>query len=208
MKTFGKIILIALASGGLSQAAVVITASTYTGPTVGIALLGDTAAPLTSGNRCWSVGWYPVGFNFATATPATILSNFTYFGAAAQVTNWQGNVGISSNISMTLPANDTTYTGKVIYTLVGNATTLAAATEFAVLTNNTTFPVVDGAGNGSGAIATLTSASVKYGTVLSQGNFTEPSGMTFASGVQLVPEPSAALLGALGVLGLLRRRRI
>lgn len=43
-----------------------------------------------------------------------------------------------------------------------------------------------------------------FGTVSSGGNIAN----SFTNAVNLVPEPSAALLGAIGALGLLRRRRI
>ena len=45
------------------------------------------------------------------------------------------------------------------------------------------------------------------GTLTDLGVGTSTYSATGTSGFQLVPEPSAALLGALGALGLLRRRR-
>jgi hypothetical protein len=54
----------------------------------------------------------------------------------------------------------------------------------------------------------LTSASVPtIGTLRSVTTQPLAPTNTFANGVVLIPEPSAALLGALGALGLLRRRR-
>ncbi len=207
MKTSIKIILVALASAGLSQAAVTITAKNFTSLSAGIPVLDDAGAAVTSGNRSWSVGYFSTGFDFNTATAATIKAAFTLFGTTQ--TAFATNGIFTGNSSATLPANDASFTGKTIYTLVGNAPTIAGSSTFAIFTANVLFPVVDALGNGSATTQTTLANNVVFGKLMAPT--TQPAGGTFAQGVQMlavaVPEPSAVLLGALGALGLLRRRR-
>ena len=214
MKAFTKIVLITLATAGFSQAAVTITCKNFNTLAVGIPVLDGSGNALTAGNRSWSIGFYAPGFNFATATAADLKSatNFTQFGVSS--TTFGLNGLFNASIVASLPANDATYTGKTIYTVVGNNTTLATSTEFAVFTSGATFPVVDAGGTGIGASTTVLAANVVFGKAL-VAPVTQPNGSsTFPQGVEvgatntLIPEPSAALLGALGALGLLRRRRI
>jgi len=210
MKTLSKIVIIALASTCLSQAAVTINAANFTNLSTGLPVLDASGVPLTSGNRSWSVGYFAPSFNFADATASSIISGFTIFGTTN--TNFSFNGAFSGSEAVALPANDATFTGKTIYTVVGNGATVAGSTAFAVLTANVLFPVVDGAANGLATSSTLAPSNVVFGKVLNSGSFTQPAGGSFPSGVQVltaaIPEPSAALLGALGALGLLRRRRI
>lgn len=97
--------------------------------------------------------------------------------------------------------------GQDLYMFAGNAGTLAASTEWAIVKVGTyvaedaAFPVQYTA-NPSSA---LTAANLVIGSVDSVVN--PLSGTSQSLQLAAVPEPSAALLGALGVFGLLRRRR-
>jgi hypothetical protein len=99
--------------------------------------------------------------------------------------------------------------GKGVYIFAGNAATLATSTEWALgfLTNIAADVPLE-----QQYTANPTGVST-VGDIGSLGTFTGDPG-TGASGtyntfqLQPIPEPSAALLGALGALGLLRRRRI
>lgn len=209
MKTLTKVILLTLASAGLSQAAVTITCKNFSTPgTVGIPVLDLAGNAETAGNRSWSIGYFTTGFDFSTATATTLQSNFTIFGATS--TTFAFNGGFNASISATLPGFDSTYTGKTIYTMVGNGATIATSTAFAVLTANVLFPSVDVNGAGAATSTTAAASNVVFGKLMAP--VTQPPGGSYPQGVQVlvaaVPEPSAALLGAFGVLGLLRRRRI
>ena len=205
MKAFSKLILVTIATAGFSHAATTISTKNFTSLSVGIPVINEAGSGLTAGNRSWSVGYFPTGFNFATSDAAAIKGAFVIFGATS--TTFAINGGFTGSINATLPANDTTYTGKTIYTLVGNAPTVAGSSLFAILTANVAFPVVDGAGNGLATANTTTAANVVYGKLGPIA--TQPSGGSFAQGLQVVsvPEASVTLLGALGAIGLLRRRR-
>ncbi len=99
--------------------------------------------------------------------------------------------------------------GRPIYSFVGDGATLAASTQFILVQVGTIFddtPVPQDYTSNPG----LANPVAGYGVV---GSFTgNASGLaddeTTYRTLQFVPEPSAALLGALGALGLLRRRRI
>ncbi|MEX1049311.1 MAG: hypothetical protein WED15_07270 [Akkermansiaceae bacterium] len=101
-----------------------------------------------------------------------------------------------------------TLIGKAVYLFAGNAATLAGSTAWAlaevgIIADDVPFEQEYNASPGGAVI---------LGDIGTFTTFTGGSGAavgTFAA-LQLsaIPEPSAALLGALGVLGLLRRRRI
>ncbi len=58
------------------------------------------------------------------------------------------------------------------------------------------------------ALGTVTITSATMGNLIGTSEYVaNAAGGTSSSGFQLVPEPSVALLGALGVFGLIRRRR-
>ena len=99
--------------------------------------------------------------------------------------------------------------GKSLYVFAGNASTLAASTQWALVQVGTIFsddpveqtyvaqafsltPIIGNVGSYTGNASGLASGSEAYTTLKL---------------VSAVPEPTAALLGAFGALGLLRRRR-
>ncbi len=170
-------------------------------------VLDSTLAAIGVGSRGWSVGYFSPGFDFANATTATIQANFVIFGTTSNVfaTNGLFNAGIVA----TLPAYDATYTGKTIYTVVGDAPTVGASTCFVIFTANVVFPVVDALGNGFAHSTTATAANVVYGALATPAIL--PLQVSYPQGVEMlaaaVPEASGMLLGAIGSFALLRRRR-
>ncbi|MCX6876503.1 MAG: hypothetical protein NTW21_22245 [Verrucomicrobia bacterium] len=117
---------------------------------------------------------------------------------------------------------DSDFAGKNMYVFVGNNTTYANSTEFLILKTTFTFNTADsGPTPFTNTITTANSAPVtnglasgdplyrSLGTVVSDVR-TTGTDVSVTPGWQtavLVPETSTALLGALGALGLLRRRR-
>jgi len=188
----------------LSSATVTVNCKDFTTLSAGIPVLdaSGNAAPTNIG---WSVGYFSAGTNFATDSAATLKTEFTIFGSTS--TTWFRNGLMNASITASLPANDTSYTGKTIYTVVGDAATIANSTIFAIFSAGVTFPTVDGTGTGLATDVTSVAGNVVYGTLMTPN--TQPTGGTFTQGVKMtsVPESSTALLGALGALGLLRRRR-
>jgi hypothetical protein len=100
--------------------------------------------------------------------------------------------------------------GKSLYVFAGNASTLAASTQWALVQVGTIFsddPVeqtyVAQPYGLTPIIGTIGSYTGNPGGVIVEGTDT----YTTLKLVSAIPEPTAALLGAFGALGLLRRRR-
>ncbi|WP_193213741.1 PEP-CTERM sorting domain-containing protein [Luteolibacter marinus] len=90
-----------------------------------------------------------------------------------------------------------------IYIFLSNTADYTLATEIAVLRAST--QVFANPVSGSGSVTVTPSVSGLVGVV---GQITDvATGTDYVTMVQAVPEPSIALLGALGLFGLVRRRR-
>ena len=135
-------------------------------------------------------------FNVAIGSWNGTTSTFTVFGTSFSDT---------AKINGAQTATDTFFNSKQVDVFVGTGADIASSgSSWVVFTRATplSFPAnVVPAGNTS---FTLSSSSVV--TFVAKGN--AENGFTNANTLNFVPEPSAALLGAIGVLGLLRRRRI
>jgi hypothetical protein len=180
----------------------------------GAAILNSTSSVFAS------IGYLTTG---GTLTPASVLSRFVPIDNSPLFPNMLSGAtprnGLISgndwdNAGTTLPTNYVAnFQGKDVVVLIGNNSNLSLSTEIALFSFvGTTFAAPDGVtGNLAQAFA-LTAASVPtIGNKITVT--TQPiAGNTYVNGVSMVsttiPEPSAALLGALGALGLLRRRRI
>lgn len=101
------------------------------------------------------------------------------------------------------------FIGENVYIVIGNGATLGASTEFAVWNSGTTFSKSADVPGTSVAITPggVGKTGLIYGTVGGPQN----PGVNFDESIALssapIPEPSITLLGALGILGLIRRRR-
>jgi MYXO-CTERM domain-containing protein len=100
--------------------------------------------------------------------------------------------------------------GQGVYLFAGNAATLAASTAWALVQVGTYIAdnpplIVQYTANAKTAVTTP--ASIVFGTVDTAPNPIAGTSSTLKLVAAPIPEPSAALLGALGALGLLRRRR-
>jgi hypothetical protein len=94
--------------------------------------------------------------------------------------------------------------------VVGNGTTLAESTEFVVLKTTFTFnPAQDAVPTPETLVITRANTTTLIGTEVDDVRTTNTDS-TVTPGwatAALIPEPSTALLGLIGALGLLRRRR-
>jgi len=156
------------------------------------------------------------GFYIAVGTYASepVISNLAQFQSA--VANFQVFASVNSpttgtttgSVTGSFVATDAAFNGAALYILVGNGTTKENSSAFAILKGDPaafTFPATSGQPSGSGTV-TLTGAAVASpigiaGTETDVANL--PDNLVLAA----IPEPSVALLGALGLLGLVRRRR-
>ena len=130
-------------------------------------------------------------------------------GGTAQAASWNGDGNFSGGTGSAATANDTSYM------IVGQINWGATLSDDEMITLY--FQDTSNLGTLSSSISTRSMTGVdqtqfdtiSMGTHQSLGTITYDEirfGATFAD-VSTVPEPSAALLGALGVLALLRRRR-
>ena len=131
------------------------------------------------------------------------LNIFASLTSPTATGNTQGT--ITGAFAGTGGGNASLFNGKQIYFVIGNASTRLASTDFAIFTSatNILFPA-DVTGSGTAAV---TLSSVTNSVVLPNGGSEIDTTRDQIRMVTPVPEPSAALLGAFGALGLLRRRR-
>ena len=142
----------------------------------------------------------------AAAFTSIVSDNFVQGGTALAGTAVPGFYA-TGNTSF----DPTPYIGKTIYTFITNGTSLSAAnaTQFALLSFSGKLPVAADPATppptsynvyaGDGTIAFGKTGPVTHSDVAG-GDFSTIQ-------LQTVPEPSVALLGLLGVAGLVRRRR-
>lgn len=153
--------------------------------------------------------------SFATAptTPvggdyASILSAFRSFDVVADaITINSGSViGAVAASWANVPTTAANFNGQQMYLLISNTPDYANATQIGLFTNS---PVT----NFVADVSTATSSNYNVGTFASNvvvaGAGSKVDNASGADVLRLVavPEPSVALLGALGVFGLIRRRR-
>lgn len=158
-----------------------------------------------------AIGYFQTGYSFTTSTDA--VTNFTTLASAFSGSpsdglggSFKGYVEGASVPGLTITTGNPLL-GVPLYVFVGNSSTLAASTAFGlqkVATFAEDFP------DDLTYTANLTGAPTPvFGTVGSYtGNAGGQGSSTYAT-LQLaaVPEPSTTLLGAIGALALLRRRR-
>jgi len=146
-------------------------------------------------------GLAPASFSWAAGNWNAGTSTWTQFGATQTDT-----AKINGSVTATGP---TSLNSQIIDIFVGSASTIAGSGDSWVIlrTNvNAFYPSDVTTAPSVPVVLALTNASTIVGTG-NAGNGFQTIGAT-GGNLNLVPEPSAALLGALGVLGLLRRRRI
>jgi MYXO-CTERM domain-containing protein len=149
-------------------------------------------------------------FFFSVGSYNTLTSTWTQFGSALAD---NGKVGGAGGISATSP---TSLNNQIVDLFVGTAANIGTSAYWVVLRPSATtakFPA-DVTGTGSVTVAASVPTGTSGWTIIAKGDETASfGGATPVVGgtilnLTTVPEPSAALLGALGALGLLRRRRI
>jgi len=185
MKTTKLIIALGLLAGAAQAATITVSA--------GLTSTGVT--PFVN-------GLVVTNFFTGVGTWNAATSAFTPFGVAADT----GEVSVA--ITATGPSS---FNSALIAVFVGTGDSIAnSGTSWAVFTSTagTTFPPDVSAA--TGVTFSMTTPAVL--NIVGKG---DPQGGFFTGGVNTnnyalaaIPEPSAALLGAIGALGLLRRRRI
>ncbi|MEK7953506.1 PEP-CTERM sorting domain-containing protein [Luteolibacter soli] len=145
-------------------------------------------------------------------TSATLLSGNAYFYSTAVDLTVAQVAGITTRAAFEalIGADPGAVRGPVAFT--AGAFTSSAATEMGAVGNNTYLFLESAGGFGifqGPTVPSLGAVTMNPANMIEDlkgtSTLTNVSGTN--SGFQLVPEPSIALLGALGVFGLIRRRR-
>lgn len=226
-----------LAGASLSQAAVTLNFATQTGSANGpnglpfvdangaaldstpnqlFAFIGYfSEAPNLAGGVGAASSAQSVQSRFVTTTVTPLTANLTTtLNSVSYTRDGLMNGQIYTQATNALPLGWTLTTAAVV--VIGNASSVASSTALAAYQ----FGVLNAISPTTGLTQSfaVTSASVPIlGTIRSVTTQPIPTGTpglaspnSFVNGVVLtaIPEPSAALLGAIGALGLLRRRRI
>ncbi len=216
MKTTILATLAAFASMHFASAATVITAANAAGtasgflqqvitgvdgaPFQGTVLIGTFASPTGLGTTAGPISLDTYGWSlFGSAAFSSSASYPGVFGAF-------GGQGVTGNLPTTATGP---LIGNDIYVVVGNQ----AGTDFIVWNSGQKFAVEDAVLGGAAVSIQTRNATLVRGIIDPNGN----NGVTGAAlsarngeaavTFGVVPEPSSLLLGALGALGLLRRRR-
>lgn len=224
------IIAASLVAAGSSQGAVyVITNSISDTATIGITEQDGkpgAGAVVKGFNTTDGFGTYGYFTNLtdlqimASTDGSDLMSNFVRFGTAGA--NFSATtLGANGTLSMTNSDLDVggaaaAFEGKSMYFVITNVSSFAAITDsaqFLILKHNTeTFDATDDIPATKSVTFSDTTATLLVGgfnnyqfKIRTADATAGPAWNTVALGA--VPEPSAALLGALGALGLLRRRR-
>jgi MYXO-CTERM domain-containing protein len=181
------------------------------GTTVGQAMTasGTYGNWTSAGPGVLNVGFFTTD-NLSVLSKTALVAAFTPFGAAGTFgAGPSGQRGTFSLSPAAVTITDSVFSGKNMYFFAGNGSSFDNSTDFLVLKSSTLWA------NANDAVPTATTIGFAPGnTTLLLGTSvanvpTTNTDSTTTAGWQMVvvPEPSAALLGALGALGLLRRRR-
>ena len=201
-----------LGLSAIANAAIYIPSNVVSGDGSADALIQNSNGTLNSGGVL-AVGYFNVGYAISTTDMVANIAAFN-IGASAIIGSNSDSLGGSfagyvegAAVNGTDILAGSPLLGTLMYVFAGNAATLGASTEWAIkaiATIQADTPVENSyLGNPLGGAAPV------FGSV---GTFTGNAsgfGQSTYDTLQLaaIPEPSAALLGALGALGLLRRRR-
>lgn len=173
----------------------------------------------TSANSNWTsagVGSTGVGFfsteDFSSFTSsASLLTAFTQFGGSGQFSAGNGGVrGVWVLDPPPVQIGGSQFANKNMFFIAGNGASLETSTQFLVLKGDTLFsPADDATPTAINVTFTPSNTEVLIGREIADIRTTNTDA-TATPGWQmavLIPEPSTALLGLVGALGLLRRRR-
>ena len=204
----------AMVVAGYSATTIGLNSGTVSGGVLatGGVIVNSSGSVLTSTTGFYSLAYVTSGSLNVTAstTASQLLSQLSLTGSTVA---FSGTTGfLNGSITNADPGN--TLINKQIYVLIGNNNTILSSSAAALYTFSTLFPTQDGAGNATGTtIPIRTDAGLVFGAKVpatnASGPFVSANGVNQVaiSSINSIPEPSAALLGGLGLLGLLRRRR-
>lgn len=190
-----------------SQAVVVQYQTTFTQ-----AVTTSTGALIPDQGGYTAIGYFSVpDVELLNYTPTELASAFQIFGSSG-VFGFGGIGGVYDSTALGGRVGAASpFFGKNVYVLNTNAATILDSTQALIFKSNLTFPN-DSADPLDASLLVELGSSGTYVFGGQAGPAVEIAPGFSVPTVQMaplnvIPEPSAALLGAIGVLGLLRRRR-
>ncbi len=184
----------------------------------GVALTGN--APVGYARGIIQLGTFNLDdATLAISDQTAIVGAFSGFGSVSNFSNRQAPASLTGQFNITTAnvpiTGNATFENKPMYAMIANADTFNNATEFLIWNLGRAF---QGADDGSPTGVPLGTVDATYGAApkLVLGGFdnfqigtdgNDPTPTPSFNTVVPVPEASSALLGLLGLAGLIRRRR-
>jgi MYXO-CTERM domain-containing protein len=201
--------LITLNNGASATASGIQTVEglTFRGGTLPGDLLGGTNGGISAGPGT-------VAFGIFTTTINQDSTDFSSFVAFGNILEFSAAGAFGNRSVFSLPQNVTVagsdFAGKNIILFAGNGTSFGNSSQVLVVDTGIAFNSVSDSNPSPTSFTVRPSTStVLFGSTVANVLTTNTdASVTGGWSMKAVPEPSAALLGALGALGLLRRRRI
>lgn len=219
MKIKSALLIATLVVGTTQSNAAIFNISNVADGTTELLIASSASALALSG--VVTLGYFPSGFLVASNNIPSLISNFTVVNSApigqapswtaidTGVTLWPGYAEMptsDSGVSVGTIIAASPLLNRQVYAFIGNGATLAASSAFGLYSVAVLFEE----NSGELSYSNLTpDAEFVLGTVGSYTGKASPLAETTTvfRTIILVPEPSTALLGAVGALALLRRRR-
>lgn len=204
-KTFIALTLLMAASAGLQAASITVT--NRLAATLESRWIADADGSfIPNGGGMVAIGSFADESGIAGASSVDgLLSAFTQFGDAVSVAGVGTVAGLYAN-SISASVSGGGFTDQSVFTVIGNGGSLASSSNFLVFKHDGVFPA-----DADNPTATLNAiVGEGQGELLlggsGTGDFNGNAIDTYTLGV-VVPEPSSALLGLLGLSFLAFRRR-
>lgn len=197
-------------TGATASGIVNLAGNAFRGGTLAGDAFTGTAGGISAGPGVIGFGIFSTDV-LADLSAQDLVSAFTVFGGSVAF-NTAGTTGNRSVYTSPqgVTVTGSNFAGRNIYLFAGNGTTFANSTQFMVAKSTFLFNAADD------ALPTPTVLTIRpdnstllFGTPAANV-LTASTDTSITPGWQMaapIPEPSAALLGAIGALGLLRRRR-
>jgi hypothetical protein len=172
----------------------------------GVAIPGDTGYV--------ALGYFNVSDAvLQTYTTSTSINDAFVVGTSAVFGAGFGLAG-TGLYSLTGSPSSTSFDGKTLYTLMCNASTINASTQFLIIKSTVTI-LADPAATPDAVVKNGAPGNIASVLVGNYSTFSVDLGIgggsipaySMLGGFTPIPEPSAAILSMLGALGLVRRRR-
>ena len=221
MKTYKIILATAVALCSWVNGAVVIASNDPGGAAI---QAGETRAFFDQSGTALSGGYVGIGAfstlpDFTADDGVAVESLFNQLGNAGSFNYTIAGTGVPGIFSHSASepiiegGQGAEFIGQNIFVVIGNGASIGASSELFVLDSGKTFGADNPSFNETIDFNGATPGTILFGRDDFSGGELETSAGNFGSSdqsyqtAQLVPEPSVALLGLLGGLGLLRRRR-